>query len=109
MDELGLALCNPRRQFDGGRRGHWSGTDSPERVDRLVLIDRFPDHVRERLVSPLMRRAVDTHAPAWLASFGASLFGNRAMEAMLKEIVYDHTLVTPLVIDRSTAGTGEPT
>jgi hypothetical protein len=32
----------------------------PQRVERLVLIDGLPDRVRERLVSPLMRRAVET-------------------------------------------------
>jgi len=57
--------------------------------------------VRERLVSPLMQRAINTHAPAWLARFGALFLGNRTMEAVLKEIVYDPRLVTPLVLDRS--------
>jgi pimeloyl-ACP methyl ester carboxylesterase len=65
------------------------------------LIDGLPDHVRERLVSPLMRRAVNTRVPAWLARFGALFVGSRTTEAVLKEIVYDHTLVTPAVLERS--------
>ena len=101
MESLGLPSATLVGSSVGAGVALGLALTHPERVDRLVLIDGFPDHVRERLVSPLMRRAVDTHAPAWLARFGASLFGNRAMEAVLKEIVYDHTLVTPLVIDRS--------
>ena len=42
----------------------------PQRVDRLVLIDGLPDRVRERLASPLMRRAVDSHLPGWMARVG---------------------------------------
>ena len=101
MDSLGLPTATLVGSSMGAGVALGLALTHPERVDRLVLIDGFPDHVRERLVSPLMRRAVNTHAPAWLARVGASLFGTRAMEAVLKEIVYDHALVTPLVIDRS--------
>lgn len=101
MDSLGLPTATLVGSSMGAGVALGLALTHPERIDRLVLIDGFPDHVRERLVSPLMRRALGTHAPAWLARFGASLFGQRAMEAMLKEIVYDHSLVTPLVIERS--------
>ncbi|CAE6688581.1 MAG: alpha/beta hydrolase [Nitrospira sp.] len=101
MDSLGLPTATLVGSSMGAGVALGLALTHPERVDRLVLIDGFPDHVRERLVSPLMRRAVNTHVPAWLARVGASLFGTRAMEAVLKEIVYDHALVTPLVIDRS--------
>lgn len=95
MDSLGLPTATLVGSSMGAGVALGLALTHPERIDG------FPDHVRERLVSPLMRRALDTHAPAWLARFGASLFGPRAMEAMLKEIVYDHSLVTPLVIERS--------
>lgn len=101
MDSLGLPTATIVGNSMGAGVALGLALSHPDRVDRLVLIDGFPDHVRERLVSPLMRRAVNTQAPAWLARFGASLFGTRAMEAVLKEIVYDHSLVTPLVLDRS--------
>lgn len=101
MDHLGLPTATLVGNSMGAGVALGVALTSPNRIDRLVLIDGFPDHVRERLVSPLMRRAINTHAPAWLARLGASLFGNRAMEAVLKEIVYDHRLITPLVIDRS--------
>ncbi len=101
MDELGLPTATLIGNSMGGGVAIGMALTHPERVHRLVLIDGLPDHVRERLVSPLMQRAINTHAPAWLARFGALLLGNRTMEAVLKEIVYDPRLVTPLVLDRS--------
>ena len=73
----------------------------PQRVDRLVLIDGLPDHVRERLASPLMQRAVNTRMPVWLARLGNWLFPSTGTDAVLKEIVFDHRLLTPAVLDRS--------
>lgn len=101
MDELGLSTATLIGNSMGGGVAIGMALTYPERVHRLVLIDGLPDHVRERLVSPLMQRAINTHAPAWLARFGALFLGNRTMEAVLKEIVYDPRLVTPLVLDRS--------
>ncbi len=101
MDALSLPTATIIGSSMGGGVAVGMALTYPERVHRLVLIDGLPDHVRERLVSPLMRRAINTHAPAWLTRFGALLFGSRTTEAVLKEIVYDHSLVTPLVLDRS--------
>ncbi len=80
----------------------------PERVDRLVLIDGLPNRVRERLSSPLMRRAIDTRMPGWLARLGNWLVGGATTEAVLKEIVYDHRLLTPAVLDRSNRNRTRP-
>ncbi len=101
MDALGLQTATLIGNSMGGGVAIGMALTYPERVHRLVLIDTLPDRVRERLVSPLMQRAINTHIPAWLARFGASLFGNRTMEAVLKEVVYDHSLITPLVLERS--------
>lgn len=73
----------------------------PNRVDKLVLIGGLPARVMDHLASPSFRRAMETRAPSWLVSFGNWLFGRFATESVLKEIVYDHTLLTPAVIDRS--------
>jgi pimeloyl-ACP methyl ester carboxylesterase len=73
----------------------------PDRVDRLVLIDGLPPGVESKLTSPLMKRAVETRVPVWLAEFGNWLFGSNATEKVLKEIVFDHTLLTPAVMERS--------
>ena len=73
----------------------------PDRVDRMVLISGLPPKVESKLVSPLMKRAVETKVPVWLAEFGNRLVGSDATEKVLKEIVFDHRLLTPAVMDRS--------
>ena len=101
MDALNLPTATLIGNSMGGGVAIGMALTHPDRVSRLVLIDSLPDHVRERLVSPLMHRALNTSVPAWLARFGALFVGNRTMEAVLKEIIYDHTLVTTAVLDRS--------
>ena len=80
----------------------------PDRVSQLVLIDGLPANVRERLTSPSIRRALDTAAPSWLASFGNWLFGGVMIESVLKEIVHDPALLTPAVIERSNRNRQRP-
>jgi pimeloyl-ACP methyl ester carboxylesterase len=73
----------------------------PERVSRMVLIGGFPDHVREKLTSPLMQRAIDTWAPAWLIKFGNRFTGLGVTRTVLTEMVHDPGLLTPTVVERS--------
>src|SRR6478736_3899860 len=80
----------------------------PDRVSQLVLIDGLPANVRERLTSPSIKRALDTAAPSWLASFGNWLFGGVMIESVLKEIVHDPALLTPAVIERSSRNRQRP-
>jgi pimeloyl-ACP methyl ester carboxylesterase len=80
----------------------------PARVARLVLIDGLPQHVMEKLTSPSVRRALETSAPSWLVSFGNMLFGGLMIESVLREIVYDPTLLTPAVIERSNRNRQRP-
>jgi pimeloyl-ACP methyl ester carboxylesterase len=80
----------------------------PDRVDRIVLISGLPPDVRSNLVSPLMKRAVETKVPAWLADLGNRLFGSEATEKVLKEIVFDHRLLTPAVLERSKRNRRQP-
>ncbi len=80
----------------------------PDRVSQLVLIDGLPANVRERLISPSIKRALDTAAPSWLASFGNWLFGGMMIESVLKEIVHDPALLTPAIIERSNRNRQRP-
>lgn len=73
----------------------------PERVDRVALISGMPKGVREKLTGRLTRRAVETSAPVWLIRLGNWLAGRWVTEDVLQEIVYDHSLLTPAVIERS--------
>jgi pimeloyl-ACP methyl ester carboxylesterase len=80
----------------------------PERVDRVVLISGLPKGVREKLTGPLIRRAVETSAPVWLLRFGNWLAGRWVTENVLKEIVHDHSRLTPAVIERSVRNRARP-
>ena len=80
----------------------------PDRVSQLVLIDGLPANVRERLTSPSIKRALDTAAPSWLASFGNWLFGGVMIGSVLEEIVHDPALLTPAVIERSNRNRQRP-
>lgn len=80
----------------------------PERVDRLVLISGLPKGVREKLTGPLIKRAVETSAPVWLIRFGNWLAGRWVTEDVLKEIVHDHSRLTPAVIERSVQNRKRP-
>lgn len=82
--------------------------DHPERIAKLVLISGLPQHVIENLTNPTIRRALDTSAPAWLVSFGNWLFGGVFTEGILKEIIYDPTLLTEAVLDRSNRNRKRP-
>jgi pimeloyl-ACP methyl ester carboxylesterase len=101
MDGLGLTRATLVGNSMGAGVAIGMALNHPERVDRLVLIDGLPDHVRERLASPLMQRAVNSHLPVWLARLGNWLFPGAGTERVLREIVFNHALLTPAVLDRS--------
>jgi pimeloyl-ACP methyl ester carboxylesterase len=108
MAALGIERATLAGNSMGGGLAIGMALTHPEQVDRLILIDGLPDHVRERLTSPLMRRAVDSRMPLWVIRLANWLFGGRATETVLKEIVYDHRLLTPAVLDRSNRNRARP-
>ena len=73
----------------------------PERVNKLVLISGFPANVMESTSSQSYRRFVEHPPPIWLARIGLWLAGRWATEQILKEIIFDHTLITSMLIERS--------
>lgn len=80
----------------------------PTRVDKLVLIGGLPSQVMAKLTSRSFRQALETRAPWWLISFGNWLFGGMVTDSVLKEIVNDHRLLTPAVIERSNQNRRRP-
>lgn len=80
----------------------------PERVERLVLIGGLPADIKSRLASPLVRKALDSSVPSWLAEIGAKLFGPSVGEKVLREIIYDQSMITPAVLDRSDRNRRQP-
>ena len=101
MDALGIQKAALVGNSMGGGLVIGMAVTHPERVDRVVLISGMPKGVREKLTGRLIRRAVETSAPVWLIRFGNWLTGRWVTEDVLKEIVYDHSLLTPAVIERS--------
>lgn len=80
----------------------------PERVTKLVLVDGLPPRVLEKLASPAVRQALEMQLPYWLVSLGNWLFGGMMTEDILKDIVHDQTLLTPIVLDRSNRNRQRP-
>lgn len=75
--------------------------DHPDRVARLILIAGFPPDPYQSIASPRYRRFLDHRPPLWLGVIGNRLAGRGVTRAMLEEIIHDHSLITPLVIERS--------
>lgn len=108
MDRLDI----PRATLVGNSMGAGvalaAALTEPERVERLVLIGGLPADIKGQIASPLVRRALDSSVPAWLAELGARLFGSSVGEKVLREIIYDHSLITPAVLDRSDRNRRQP-
>lgn len=101
MDALGIRRASLVGNSMGAGVAIGMALAHPDRVDRLVLIGGLPDHVREKLASPLIKRALDTRAPVWLVRVGNRLIGRGPTEDVLNELVHDRSLLTPAVIERS--------
>lgn len=108
MDALGISRATLIGNSMGAGLAIGMALSHPERVDQLVLITGLPDRITERLTSPLIRRATGTNVPAWLVTMGSWFFGRSTMETVLKEIVFDHSLLTPAVIERSNRNRQRP-
>ncbi len=101
MDALGIQKAALVGNSMGGGLVIGMAVTHPERVDRVILISGMPKGVREKLTGRLTSRAVETSAPVWLIRLGNWLAGRWVTEDVLKEIVYDHSLLTQAVIERS--------
>ena len=102
LDALGIQRASLIGNSMGAGVAVGMALNYPDRVDRLVLIDGLPDHVRDRTTSPMLKRAIDPPVPVWLMKVGNIFTGRGTTRRILEEIVHDPTLLTPAVIDRST-------
>ena len=108
MDALQIPQASVAGNSIGAGLAIGLALDHPTRVSQLILIDGLPAHVMEHLASPSLRRALTTRAPAWLVSFGNSLFGGLVLKSTLREFVYDPSLLTQAVLDRSNRNRRQP-
>jgi len=74
---------------------------SPHRVKKLVLISGFPPDPKKSVASPTYQWVLTRRPPLWMAQMTNRLGGRWATESILKEIVHNPTLITPLIIERS--------
>lgn len=101
MEALGIPRATLVGNSMGGGLVIGMALAHPERVDRLILISGLPDGVREKLASPMFRRAVDSRIPVWIVNLGNWFAGRGLTRTVLSEIVHDPDLLTPAVIERS--------
>ena len=101
MDALGIEHATLVGNSMGAGVAIGMALTYPDRVDRLILISGFPDHVRENLQSGSLKDALDTWAPVWLAQFANWVSGRGPTRQVLEEVVYDHSRLTPEIIERS--------
>ena len=73
----------------------------PERVSALVLISGLPANVLDNMDSPAYKHCIRTRLPRWLVTWGMWSAGRWSAYRILKEMVHDHTLITPLVAERA--------
>lgn len=108
MDALGIQRATLAGNSMGAGLVIGTALTYPDRVDRMILIAGMPNQVREKLASPLIKRAIESRTPVWLATVGNWLFGRWMTESVLKEIVHDPGLLTSAVIERANRNRQRP-
>lgn len=101
MDSLNVTQATLVGNSMGAGLAMAMALDYPERVNRLVLISGFPAQVETSIASQHYQRFLYHRPPLWLAKFGNWIAGKKATELLLKEIVYNPELISPMVIERS--------
>lgn len=101
MDSLGIEEATLIGNSMGAGLAMGMALRYPKRVRNLILISGFPPNVRENITSPAYQRMIDYRPPVWLARLVNNLAGRWLTRSVLKEVVFDPRLLTPLVIERS--------
>ena len=101
MDALGIENATLVGNSMGAGLAMATALTAPDRVKALVLIDGLPPTLTDTIQSPLYKRFLIHRPPLWLAKIGNWMSGRWTTRKILEEITYDHSLLTPLVIERS--------
>lgn len=73
----------------------------PARVTKLVLIGGLPSGILDNLQSSRTGWFI-THRPAlWLSKLGSWITGRWSIKLILQEIIHDHALISPMVVERA--------
>ncbi len=75
--------------------------EHPDRVAKLVLIGGFPSNILDNLQSPRTSRFIKHRPALWLSKLGSWVTGRWSIKLILKEIIHDHALISPIVVERA--------
>jgi pimeloyl-ACP methyl ester carboxylesterase len=108
LDALHLDTVSLVGNSMGGGLAIALAVTQPTRVEHLILIGGFPDHVRDRVASPLFQQALDSRAPVWVAKLVNWLAGRALTTRVLREIIHDERTLTPAVVERAYRNRSQP-
>ncbi len=72
----------------------------PNRVAKLALIGGFPAGILDNLQSPRTKHFIEHRPALWLSKLGSWVTGRWSIKLILKEIIHDHVLISPMVVER---------
>ena len=101
LDALGIQKANLVGNSMGAGLAMAMAMNTPDRVKTLVLISGFPPDPGASVASPRYQQFIHRRPPLWLAKFGNWISGRWATKSLLEEIVHNHDLITPVVVERS--------
>ena len=75
--------------------------EHPDRVTKLVLIGGFPSGILNNMQSSRTKRFIERRPALWLSKWGSWVTGRWSIKLILKEIIHDHALISPMVVERA--------
>jgi len=74
--------------------------EHPDRVTSLVLIGGFPATILDNMQSSKTRQFIKHRPALWLSKLGSRITGRWSIKRILKEIIHDQALISPMVVER---------
>ncbi len=74
--------------------------EHPDRVTSLVLIGGFPANLLDNMQSSRTRQFIKHRPALWLSKLGSRITGRWSIKRILKEIIHDQALISPMVVER---------
>ena len=72
-----------------------------DRVAKLVLIGGFPAGILDNMQSSRTKRFIQHRPALWLSKLGSRITGRWSIKLILKEIIHDEALISPIVVERA--------
>ncbi|MCY4612634.1 MAG: alpha/beta hydrolase [Nitrospira sp.] len=74
--------------------------EHPDRVAKLVLIGGFPANILDNMQSSRTKRFIKHRPALWLSKLGSRITGRWSIKLILKEIIHNQALISPMVVER---------